>query len=71
MNPNINPINDPIIISTAKIRAHMNTKAMNIMVNANPLMKYFGIVLRPGPFFGMVDASEDVVSLLIITVKDY
>jgi len=71
MNPNINPINDPMTISNAKIRAHMKTKTMNIMENANPWMKYFGIVLRPDPLLGMVDASEDIVSLLIVTVKDY
>jgi len=34
-------------------------------------MKYFAIVLRTDPLFGMVDASEDIVSLLIVTFRNY
>ena len=71
MNPNMNPMNDPMTRRNAKIRTHMKAKTMNIMENANPWMKYFGIVLRTDPLSGMVDASEDTVSLLSVTFKDY
>jgi hypothetical protein len=71
MNPIISPIRDPTAVRNATTKTHMKTKASIIMENANPCMKYFEIVLRVSPLVGMVDASEDIFTLLIVTVRNY